>query len=225
MRCYFALLLALSLPQAGLAWQGGGNEPFWSVTLVAGQMRITRLGLPDVILAIVAEADDGKGLRITAADPAQARDAVLTRHPALCRDSMSGMPHPETVTLALGKDWFTGCGGAPADLLAATPWQITEVAGAPIVAGPSLDLRFDTQGRMAGHAGCNSWFTEYALSGEGLSIGPIGATRMACPPPILDQEARLFAALARVTRFDLTDAGDLVLHAGDTPVLLAQPVL
>ena len=224
MRRLFAVLLALTLPQAGLAWQGGGNEPFWSVRLAAGEMRITRLGLPDLTLAIMDAANDGGALRITAGDPAHARDAVLTRRPALCRDSMSGMPHPETVTLALGKDWFTGCGGAPVDLLAARAWRIAEIAGAPVMAGLPLVLRFDARGRMAGHGGCNGWFAGYDLNGEGLVIGPVGATRMACARPIMDQEARLFAALARVTRFDLTDAGDLVLLAGETPVLLAQPV-
>lgn len=224
MRRYLVLLCALLLPHGASAWEGGGNEPFWSVTTEAGQMRITRLGLPDLILAIVAEDDNGKGLHITAADPAHARDAVLTRRPALCRDSMSGMPHPDTVTLALGKDWFTGCGGAPVDLLAARAWRIAEIAGAPVMAGLPLDLRFDVRGRVAGHGGCNGWFAGYDLHGEGLVIGPAGGTRMACARPIMDQEARLFAALARVTRFDLTDAGDLVLLAGETPVLLAQPV-
>jgi hypothetical protein len=40
----------------------------------------------------------------------------------------------------------------------------------------------------------------------------------------MDQETRLFAALARVTRFDITDASALVLLSGDTPVLVARPV-
>lgn len=223
MRRYLVLLCALLLPHGASAWEGGGNEPFWSATLEAGQMRITRLGLPDLILAIVAEDADGSGLRITAADPAHARDAVLTRRPMICRDTMTGMPHPETVTLALGKDWFTGCGGAPADLLAATPWQITEIRGTPALAEVPLDLRFDPEGRITGQGGCNGWSASYYLTGEGLGIGPMAATRMACTPPIMDQETRLFAALARVTRFDITDVGALVLLSGGTPVLVAQP--
>lgn len=222
MRRHIALLCTLLLPQAGLAWQGGGNEPFWSVTLEADQMRITRLGLPDLTLAIVAEERDGDGARITAVDPAHARDAILTRNPALCRDTMSGMPHPETVTLALGKDWLTGCGGAPADLLTATPWRITEIDGAPVMAEVLLELRFDTQGKATGQGGCNGWLASYQLTGEGLVIGPVGATRMACAPALMDQEARLFDALARVTRFDMTDEGALVLLAGDARVISAD---
>jgi heat shock protein HslJ len=215
------LLAALILPHGALAWQGGGHEPFWSVTLGADQMRITRLGLPDLALAIVAQDSDGDGLRITADDPAHARDAVLTRRSAICHDSMTGMPHPETVSLALGKDWFTGCGGAPVDLLTAQEWQITEINGAPAMAEGPLDLRFDPEGRITGQGGCNRWFAGFDLTGEGLGIGPVGATRMACARPIMDQETRLFAALARVTRFDVTDGGDLVLLAGDTPVIRA----
>jgi heat shock protein HslJ len=214
---HLTLIFALMLPTVAMAWRGGGNEPFWSVTLEAGQIQITRLGLPDLTLDIIAQ--DGDGARITAFDPAHARDAVLTRQPAICRDSMTGMPHPETVTLALGKDWFTGCGGAPVDLLTAQAWRITEIDGGPALAGVPLALRFDPDDKITGQGGCNGFFAGFALTGEGLGIGPLGATRMACAPPIMDQEARLFAALARVTRFDMTDAGGLVLLAGDRPVL------
>jgi heat shock protein HslJ len=214
---HLTLICALMLPTVALAWRGGGNEPFWSVTLEAGQMQITRLGLPDLTLDIIAQ--DSDGARITASDPAHARDAVLTRHPAICRDTMSGMPHPETVTLALGKDWLTGCGGAPVDLLTAQAWRITEIDGAPALAGVPLALRFDPDGKITGQGGCNRFFAGFALTGEGMGIGPVGATRMACARPIMDQEARVFAALDRVTRFDMTDAGGLVLLAGDRPVL------
>ena len=221
---HLTLICALMLPTVALAWRGGGNEPFWSVTLEAGQMQITRLGLPDLTLDIIAQDRDGAGTRITAADLAQARDAVLTRRPAICRDTMTGMPHPETVTLALGKDWFTGCGGAPADMLVATPWRITEIDGTPALAEVPLELRFDPEGRITVQGSCNGWFAGYHLTGERLGIGPLGATRMACPPPVMDQETHLFAALARVMRFDVTDAGALVLLSGDIPVLVAQPV-
>lgn len=168
---HLTLICALMLPTVALAWRGGGNEPFWSVTLEADQMRITRLGLPDLTLAIMAQESDGAGARITAVDPANARDAILTRQPALCRDTMTGMPHPETVTLALGKDWFTGCGGAAVDLLTAQAWRITEIDSMPALAGVPLDLRFDPEGRITGQGGCNGWFASYQLPADGRRAG------------------------------------------------------
>ena len=55
---HLTLICALMLPTVALAWRGGGNEPFWSVTLEAGQMQITRLGLPDLTLDIIALESD-----------------------------------------------------------------------------------------------------------------------------------------------------------------------
>jgi heat shock protein HslJ len=140
----------------------------------------------------------------------------------VCRDTMAGMPHPFTVTVTEGDSVLSGCGGQPADLLAGG-WQVTEVAGGALDAGAGVTLAFDApSGQVSGGSGCNRYFAGYTLTGEGLSFAQAGATMMACEEAQMVLERAFLDALAGVSRFDLTDAGDLVLLSGDTPVLRAR---
>jgi heat shock protein HslJ len=75
---------------------------------------------------------------------------------------------------------------------------------------------------MAGSGGCNRWFASFDLMGEGLGIGPAGATMMACAPPVMDRERRFFAALAKVTGFDIGADGALILLGPEGAVITAR---
>ncbi len=49
---------------------------------------------------------------------------------------------------------------------------------------------------VVGSGGCNSYFVGYEIDNDGLTVvPPIGATEMACPPPIMDQEQEYFGLL------------------------------
>ncbi|BDW86056.1 META domain-containing protein [Roseicyclus marinus] len=205
-----------SLPPEARAYRGRGNEPFWSVEIASGQMVLRRLGMEDVILPVTESALTAEGaLRVTAGD------AVLRRKPAICRDSMTGMPYPETLAVAMGDQVLQGCGGLPEDLLRGA-WRVESIAGDPVIADSRLTLGFGADGRVAGSGGCNRWFAGYDLTGEGLAIGQAGATMMACPEPIMAQEQRFFAALAQVTGFDIDGTGGLVLLAMERPILIMR---
>ncbi len=55
---------------------------------------------------------------------------------------------------------------------------------------------------VVGSGGCNSYFAGYEIDGETLTIiSPIGATEMACPPPIMDQEQEFFNLLGTSESF------------------------
>lgn len=205
-----------SLPPEEAPYRGQGNEPFWSVEVSAGQVALRRLGMEDVILPVTERALTAEGaLRVTAGG------AVLRRKSAICHDSMTGMPYPETLALAMGDQLLQGCGGAPADLLRGA-WLVESIAGAGVIADSPVTLAFGGAGQVAGSGGCNRWFAEYELTGEGLRIGQAGATMMACAEPIMAQEQRFFAALAQVTGFDIDAAGGLVLLAAEQPILIAR---
>jgi heat shock protein HslJ len=220
---FLALIAALILPNAAIAWQGSGNEPFWSVDIAAGELRLTRLGEGDLSLPIIASEADADGVQaITAADPAQGLRAVLTRRPMICHDTMTGMPHPESIDLVLGDLNLSGCGGAPIDLVAGHDWQVSAIGGVAVLESAAITLHFSTDAGIAGVGGCNRWFATFALTGEGLHIGAIGATKMACAPHVMDQEAGFFRALRAVTGFDIAIDGTLVMMAGDRPVIHAQ---
>jgi heat shock protein HslJ/uncharacterized lipoprotein YbaY len=196
-------------------YRAGGNEPFWSVEVAGGTLTLRRLGMDDLILPVAATglSDAGDILVMAGA-------ATLRRAPALCRDSMTGMPHPETVTLALEGETLGG--GDPASLLIGPAWVVEDIGGAGVIDAARVTLGFAAGGRVAGTGGCNRWFAGYTLTGEGLTFGEAGATMMACAPALMDQEQRFFAALAQVTRFDIDATGALRLIAGDAPVITAR---
>lgn len=71
----------------------------------------------------------------------------------------------------------------------------------PAPAEPRVTLVY-TDGRFAGQSGCNSYFASVEqgeLPGD-VSVGPAGATRMACPEPKMDVESRYLQQLGSVNR-------------------------
>lgn len=200
-------------------YRAQGNEPGWTIEIAGGQMRYsgdygaTRINasLPDPIVL------DG-ALRYAP----EGADLALTLTPALCHDSMSGLPYPHSVTLDTGGARLSGCAGAPLDLLNAHAWDVATIGGAPVLADSQVSLQFLADGRMAGSSGCNRYHGGYELSGEGLRFGQTAATLMACPEALMEQEQRFFEALARIERFDIAPDGQLQLIAGDQVVLSAQ---
>jgi heat shock protein HslJ len=86
--------------------------------------------------------------------------------------------------------------------LAGTSWSVTgynngrQAVVGPI-AGSTLRLQFMDDGRVAGFGGCNSFSGSWRLDGKNLSLGPLAATRKACPHPegVMAQETALLRAL------------------------------
>jgi len=95
---------------------------------------------------------------------------------------------------------------AQADRLAGTAWQVTAVnngrqAVVGVLAGTSLTMVFDSDGKLSGSAGCNNYHATYRAEGGALSITAPAATRMMCAQPEgrMAQEAQFLAALATAT--------------------------
>jgi heat shock protein HslJ len=181
-----------------------GNEPGWVVTLAhegvvySGQDGTKR----EVPLPPATEADgstifdSGDGLVIRVTD-------------ALCRDTMTGMPHPYAVDLTIDGQELSGCGGEPRALLAGV-WTLVDLPGEALPEGaqPTLEIVGDF---MSGAAGCNRFTGGVSLSGEGLTLQPGGMTMMACEEPLMKLEQAYMQRLGRVSQFDFDDAGRLVL--------------
>lgn len=82
-------------------------------------------------------------------------------------------------------------------------------------------IRFEADGRVFGHGGCNRFFGSYEISGgDGLRFGPLGATKMACIGPAMDFESGFFAALEKTVSFRREDMS-LVLIDKDGAALLS----
>ncbi len=94
--------------------------------------------------------------------------------------------------------------------LAGTSWtRVDRGEDAPHF--PTLDFEAE---RASGHAGCNRWFATVTRSGEQLSFGGIGATRMMCAEPAMATE-RAFLNLLGATRAARMDGDQLILLGAD----------
>ena len=112
---------------------------------------------------------------------------------------------------------------AAAAQLAGSEWRPTEIGNIENPAGSEMFVRFGGESKIEGHGGCNRFFGTYKLVGDRIEIGPLGATRMACPEPIMEREARFLGALENATQF-VRERIDLTLtdNAGNTVVRLLQ---
>lgn len=73
-------------------------------------------------------------------------------------------------------------------------WLVEEIAGARMQA-PVPTLEFRPDGRVGGKASCNNYGGAYKVDGGRIDFGPMVATKMACPEPMMSQEHALLTAL------------------------------
>ncbi len=95
--------------------------------------------------------------------------------------------------------------------LEGTEWRLLSVDREDVPAGESpITVRFEGD-RVTGSAGCNNYFAAVeAPTPYELSIGPVGSTRKACPPPVMDAETRYLATLEGANGFSFV-LGRLVI--------------
>ena len=106
-------------------------------------------------------------------------------------------------------------------------WRPTYVGAEAIPEDAGLWVQFEVDGSIKGHAGCNSFFGSLETTDDGIKVGSLGSTRMACPEPIMDRESAYLSALQRGTLFEvsgermscLDDDRNLLVEfvAGDAP--------
>lgn len=199
-----------------------GNEPFWQITFAEGDLSLNALGAPEGRRwTLVALDETSKGP--VYGDASEAILLQATR--SLCRDTMTGMPYPWRVDLRVDSEQLSGCGGSAQELLQGPIWYPTSLQGRAVNPELGVTLVFLDEQRLAGHSGCNRYGGGYQLTGEGLNIGELFSTRMACMDAERSRmEADFLALLQQVDRFDLNDQeGTLELWGGDQLLLQAEP--
>jgi heat shock protein HslJ len=98
------------------------------------------------------------------------------------------------------------CGSMGPVTLEDTRWALLELSGETINVevndkAPYLELNAK-KASAYGFGGCNRFFGSYETAGKSLTFGAMGATRMACPEG-MDQEQELFTVLGTVTRYEI----------------------
>ncbi|TGN38711.1 META domain-containing protein [Marinobacter confluentis] len=196
-----------------------GNEPFWRVIVEPGQLVLERPGKPteELRYETVAQSDTGHRFRA-------ARDGLsieLVTAPQLCRDTMTGMPHPRQVRLFINGDRFAGCGGDPEQLILGVEWVVATIGDRGVIDKSRATIEFLPEGRIAGNGSCNQYTGTWSLNGETLEVSRLASTRKACEPALMDQEDRFLRQLEAANAFDISREADLVISAGGEPVIRA----
>lgn len=94
--------------------------------------------------------------------------------------------------------------------LAGSEWRPTEIGSIEFPANSEVFVRFGGEGALEGYGGCNRFSGAYKLVADKIEIGPLAATRMACPEPVMDREIRFLQALEHARKF-VRDGIDLSL--------------
>lgn len=101
-------------------------------------------------------------------------------------------------------------------------WTAVSLGATPY-GEPAPSFQLSAQSRLAGFSGCNSFSTPVRILSDGrFGVGPIAATRRACPAAIMARERTFLMAIATARRWRLderllilsTRLGDLRLRRG-----------
>lgn len=94
---------------------------------------------------------------------------------------------------------------APAAAAGSSPllgeWRVFELNGAPLAAGSEVTIRFEPDGKVSGKGSCNRYGSSYRVEEDRLSLSPAMATRMACAPPLMAQEALFFSLIEKAAEW------------------------
>ncbi|NCC31381.1 MAG: META domain-containing protein [Chloroflexia bacterium] len=108
------------------------------------------------------------------------------------------------------------------DALAGTSWVLTQLNGAaPLSEGTPISAEFDTEGSVAGSAGCNRYFAGYTVADGTLSITQAGSTMMACEDALMAQEQAFLEQFGRATSYAI-DGNTLTITLDDGATLVFE---
>lgn len=99
-------------------------------------------------------------------------------------------------------------------------WLAEDIGGGGVVDRIQTNIEIEDDGRIAGSGGCNRIFGQAKIEGDRISFGAMGATQMACPPAVMNQERKFLDALAATRSWRIDEARrKLVLVGSDGKAL------
>ena len=106
--------------------------------------------------------------------------------------------------------------------LLGSEWVVENIAGGGVIDNSRATLQFLPEGRLGGSGGCNRLLASYKTQGNTLSISKAGATMMACPPALMNQERKLFDLLSQVKHWKIDKTGALTLTTAGGKAIVAR---
>ena len=105
------------------------------------------------------------------------------------------------LTICAGVMILAACSSSGSSLTGKV-WMLTELNGAPLVAGSGISAQFTSDGKVSGSAGCNQYNGTYTVSGSSITFPtPIATTMMMCDQSLMDQEAAYLKALGEAKTY------------------------
>jgi len=99
--------------------------------------------------------------------------------------------------------------------LAGREWTLMSLDERPLSQGAQPPTIIFDGARVSGFGGCNRYTGQVAENTPGtITVGPLAATKMACPSPAMEVEDRYIAALGSVSRYTFV-AGRLLLSGAN----------
>jgi heat shock protein HslJ/LysM repeat protein len=111
--------------------------------------------------------------------------------------------------------------------LAGTTWALVSHGAyadpTPVLEGTEITALFSVEdGQVAGSAGCNNYFAGFQGTDATLTIGPAGATMMACAEEVMNQESAYLAALETVSGFQFWNGRLMLMVDGGLLTFVAE---
>ncbi|MDA8708072.1 META domain-containing protein [Hellea sp.] len=101
-------------------------------------------------------------------------------------------------------------------------WAVQTIADENVIDKSRVTLRFDSDGKLSGSSGCNSYGTEYTAKDKTLSFKDIVSTQKACTPALMAQEKKFLSVLKNKTNYKFTYDDKLILTSIDGQTIKAM---
>ncbi len=106
-------------------------------------------------------------------------------------------------------------------------WKLSEIAGAPVIAGSRASLDFLDTGkpdsRVSGNLSCNKFSGKAKIAASTLHFSRLASTKMACAADVSAQENRYLQLLQSAERWEIKDrALSIFSKATDKPLRFVQ---
>ena len=98
--------------------------------------------------------------------------------------------------------------------LAETAWQSTHIGEMRLDENAGINIQFNSDNSVVGYSGCNRFSGDYYVTDGTFEIGPLAATRMACPEPANSFEMAFLQALGQARIVARVDSR-LVMRDGE----------
>ena len=184
-----------SVVHVGVFQERSGRVADVGMALVGDRVEVRALGIIDgTVVLDVVEAGAGDALCC----PGQ-----LAQKSYAFRDGVLTLVHSSVI------------GRLSLAILADGEWTLVSLDGLPLPPGARPPTALFEGARVSGFGGCNRYFGQVVEKSPGvIVVGPLAATKMACPSPSIEVEDRFLAAMSRATKYSFV-GGRLVLSAVD----------